>query len=101
MMRRPITVLVLSAIVLLSAATQAGAGHPLGRCGRGFVLMTIEDTLPLVSEGSPNPVDVLLTSLQGIDKNDDDLVCVKDLPDTPGSPSYVRNVVDNTAQTSS
>lgn len=59
--------------------------------------MTIEDTLPLVSEGSPNPVDVLLAALQGIDKNDDDLVCVKDLPHTPGSPSYVRNVVDNTA----
>ena len=98
-MRRSITVLVVSAIAFVSAAAPAGAGHPLGRCGRGFELMTIEETLPLVSEGSPNPIDVLLAALQGIDKNDDDLVCVKDLPDTPGSPSYVRNVVDNTAQT--
>jgi hypothetical protein len=96
---RSITVLILSAIALMSAAAPAGAGHPQGRCGRGFELMTVDDTLPLVSEGSPNPVDVLLAALQAIDKNDDDLVCVKDLPDTPGSPSYVRNVVDNTAQT--
>lgn len=99
-MRRLITVGVLSAIVSVSSAAPAGAGHPQGRCGRGFDLMTIEDTLPLVSEGSPNPVEVLLAALQGIDKNDDGLLCVKDLPDTPGSPSYVRNVVDNTAQTS-
>jgi hypothetical protein len=61
--------------------------------------MTIQDTLPLVSEGSPNSPEVLLGALQGIDKNDDDLVCVKDMPDTPGSPSYVRNVVENTART--
>jgi hypothetical protein len=58
--------------------------------------MTIEDTLPLISEGSPNPVEVLRAALQAIDKNDDDLVCVKDQPDTRGSPSYVRNIVDNT-----
>lgn len=30
-MRRSITVLVLSAIAFVSAATPAGAGHPLGR----------------------------------------------------------------------
>lgn len=98
-MRRSIIVLVVSAIAIVSTAAPAGADHPRGRCGLGFDLMTIEDTLPLVSEGSPNPVEVLLAALQGIDKNDDDLVCVKDLPDTPGSPSYVRNVVDNTART--
>jgi hypothetical protein len=98
-MHRSITVLILTAIALIAATAPADAGRPRGRCGAGFELMTIEDTLPLVSEGSPNPVDVLLAALQAIDKNEDDLVCVKDLPDTPGSPSYVRNVVDNTAQT--
>lgn len=98
-MRRLITCIFLCTIAFGSAAAPAGAGHPQGRCGSGFDLMTIEETLPLVSEGSPNPVDVILGALQGIDKNDDDLVCVKDLPDTPGSPSYVRNVVDNTART--
>ncbi len=98
-MRRLFAVVGLSAIAFGATAAPAAAAHPQGRCGGGFGLMTIGDTLPLVSEGSPLSVAELEAILQGLDKNDDDLVCVKDLPDTPGSPSYIRNVVDNTAST--
>ena len=92
------SVAIVTAVVAVTAAPVM-AVRPSAHCGFGFELMTIEETLPLVSEGSPNPPDVLLAALEGWDVNDDDLVCVKDLPDTPGSPSYVRNVVDNTAAT--
>lgn len=98
-MRRIILVTVLCLIALAATVNPASAQKPQGRCGFGFDLMTIEETLPLVSEGSPNSVEDLLAALQARDTNSDDLVCVKDLPDTPGSPSYVRNVVDNTART--
>ena len=95
--RKVALVAMIAALAVPMVAAPAGAVRPNGACGFGFELKTIAETLPLVSEGSPNPPEVLLTSLQGLDVNDDDLVCVKDLPDTPGSPSYVRNVVDNTA----
>jgi hypothetical protein len=98
-MRRLFATVAVSVIALGASAAPATAAHPVGMCGRGFVLMTIDDTLPLVSDGSPLSVAELEVILQGLDKNDDDLVCVKDLPDTPGSPSYIRNVVDNTAST--
>jgi hypothetical protein len=94
-----LTVVGLAALAVSSAVAPAQADRPQALCGLGFELMTIEQTLVLVSDGSPSPIDALLAALQGFDKNDDDLVCVKDLPDTPGSPSFVRNVVDNTANT--
>ena len=95
-----LTLVGLAALATISAVPPAQAAKPQALCGIGFELMTIEQTLVLVSDGSPTPIDALLTALQRFDKNDDDLVCVKDLPDTPGSPSFVRNVVDNTASTS-
>ena len=62
--------------------------------------MTVQDTLSARLRGlTALSVDELDAILQGLDKDDDDLLCVKDLPDTPGSPSYVRNIVDNTART--
>ena len=90
----------LATLVVSSAVPPAQADKPQALCGFGFELMTIQRTLELVSDGSPTPIGDLLAALQRLDKNDDDLVCVKDLPDTPGSPSFVRNVVDNTANTS-
>ena len=34
-----------------------------------------------------------------IDKNDDNMICVKDLPDTPGTENgWIFNVIDNTAR---
>lgn len=100
-MRRVLTIVVVAGLGFASAVAPAAAARPQAGCGSGFASMTIQQTLVLVSEGSPNSDDVLLAALEKYDKNDDDLVCVKDLPDTPGSPSYVRNVVDNTAQASS
>ena len=95
--RKVAVVAMVAALAVPMVAAPAGAVRPSGTCGFGFEVKTIAETLPLVSAGSPNPPEVLLASLQGLDVNDDDLVYVKDLPDTPGSPSYVRNVVDNTA----
>jgi hypothetical protein len=40
---------------------------------------------------------VWITQWQGIDKNDDLLVCMKRRPVTPGNPAYFFNGVDNTA----
>jgi hypothetical protein len=40
---------------------------------------------------------VWIDQWQGIDKNDDLLVCMKRRPVTPGNPAYFFNGVDNTA----
>jgi hypothetical protein len=82
-MRRTVLVVGVTVVATVSALP-ASAVRPTAECGLGFELMTIEETLPLVSEGSPNPPEVLLEALQAIDKNDDELVCVKDLPDHAG-----------------
>ena len=83
----------------LALAGPAAAERPRAACGLGLELITIEDLLPLVSDGYPNSPEVLLAALEGLDVNNDGLLCAKDMPDTPGSPSYVRNTVDNTAKT--
>jgi hypothetical protein len=99
-MRRIILLVAAATAVVGVVAAPANAERPRAACGLGFELITIDDLLPLVSDGSPNSPEVLLAALEGLDKNDDDLLCAKDMPDTPGSPSYVRNTVDNTASTS-
>lgn len=98
-MRRALLITALTLGLTVGMVSPASAGRPEARCGLGFELITIDDLLPLVSDGSPNSPEVLLAALQGLDKNDDDLLCAKDMPDTLGSPSYVRNTVDNTAST--
>ncbi len=41
---------------------------------------------------------VWVTQWQGIDKNGDLMVCMKDRPHTPGNPAYFFNGVDNTSK---
>lgn len=98
-MRRALVITLLLLGLTGAVVPAAHAERPNARCGLGFELITIEDLLPLVADGSPNSPEILLAALQGLDKNDDNLLCAKDMPDTPGSPSYVRNTVDNTAST--
>lgn len=96
-MRRLAFVCGATLVLSMTLAGPAAAERPSAACGLGFELIAIEDLLPLVSDGSPNSPEVLLAALHGLDKNGDEWLCAKDLPDTPGSPSYVRNTVDNTA----
>ncbi len=98
-MRRFLLVSVLTMALCCALSAPASAQRPRAACGLGFELITIDDLLLLVSDGSPNSPEVLLAALEGLDRNGDDLLCAKDLPDTPGSPAYVRNTVDNTART--
>lgn len=98
-MRRTASITVLVAVSVLALTGPVQAARPRAACGRGFELLTIEQILPLVADGSPSTPEELLAVLEALDRNGDELLCAKDLPDTPGSPSYVRNVVDNTAST--
>jgi hypothetical protein len=41
---------------------------------------------------------VWITQWNGIDKNGDLMVCMKDRPHTPGNPAYFFNGVDNTSR---
>ena len=40
----------------------------------------------------------LLEGWRGWDKNADDHICIQDFPDTPGTPAYIWNGIDNSAK---
>lgn len=40
----------------------------------------------------------LLGGWYGWDKNGDDHICIQDFPDTPGTPAYIWNGIDNSAR---
>lgn len=45
------------------------------------------------------PPEIIEAAVSRFDKNDDGRVCIMELPDTPGIPSVVVNLIDNNAST--
>jgi hypothetical protein len=83
----------------LASAGAGGAAQPVGNCPPSFQPMTISQLTELVvSLGFPHPIELLQAELASLDTNDDDLLCVLDFPNTPGTKAYQFNVVDNTAR---
>ena len=97
MFRRSLAVLAVAGLLGLTAAPSE-AVKPTGVCSRAFDMTTFEEALVLAHEtGVPVPDEELLMVLAGVDRNQDEVLCFKDMPDTPGLPSFFMNVVDNTA----
>ena len=96
----------LAACLLVGAALAgpAAAAKPARGCGSDkFTLMNYQTFRALsVSVGVPASLlgpDHLAHWNENIDKNDDGLACIMDLPDTPGTfEGWIFNAVDNTAK---
>ena len=96
------SILIGAALLSLAVAAPANAGKPVRGCGNeGFDPMLYADFRQLsLDVGVPAELlgaDHHALWLQ-VDKNDDDIMCVKDLKDTPGHlGSWIYNIVDNTS----
>lgn len=95
------TWLALSALCLALAAP-VSAAKPVRGCAGDFALMSI-DAFRNVSLAVGVPPELLGEDWEAglrarFDKNTDSMICVKDLPDTPGTlDGWIFNVVDNTS----
>lgn len=102
---RPIWASMAMALLMLtSVAGPASADRPIAGCPPGFIdeAFTLEAALEYkaLANGGPLPpqaVDYFTGYFASTDKNGDDLVCMKDLPDTPGIPPFVTQLMDNVA----
>jgi hypothetical protein len=98
MLKRSVTVLVVAGLAALAAAAPSGAAKPTGVCPPPFDPLTFAEALELAHEtGAPGTDEELLAFLVRFDKNQDEVLCFQDLPDTPGIPPFAFNVIDNTA----
>lgn len=101
-MRRSITALMAAFALATVMAVPTLATKPIGVCPNGqFEAMTYAEFLAL-SRSVGVPEEFLgadhFATFQTFDKNHDGLVCIKDLPDTPGHlGAWVFNAIDNTA----
>jgi hypothetical protein len=63
-----------------------------------FETLTIEQAIvrgiELGAPLTPEEIEAILTPL---DTNRDEILCVLDVPNTPGLPPYFANLIDNTA----
>jgi hypothetical protein len=97
MLKRSMTVLAVAGCAAL-AAVPSGAAPPTGGCPPAFDALTFAEAIELAHEtGAPGTDEELLAILVSLDKNQDEVLCFQDLPDTPGIPPFFFNVIDNTA----
>ena len=99
-MRRYASALALPILLSLAVAAPALAAKPVRECpnaASGFAPMTIEATIAMgvALGGPPDLADAFLPVGEAIDANDDPILCVQDRPNTPGSPAWLFNAVDN------
>jgi hypothetical protein len=74
------------------SASAAGGSCP----GGAWEAWTIEDAVEYkLALGYPLTREELLVAANAVDMNDDGIVCLFDLPDSPGTPAYVGLVADN------
>jgi hypothetical protein len=82
---------------LALAAAPSGAVKPRANCAPSFEKLTFEEALDLAHDtGVPLSDEELLALFAVVDKNGDQNLCFKGLPDTPKRSNAV-NIVDNTA----
>ena len=100
-MRRLTVVLAIGAMALATAMPVAAVKPIRGCPNEGFVPMDYT-TFRNLSISVGVPLELLgpehLAGWNVYDRNDDGMLCVKDLPDTPGTlDGWIFNVVDNTS----
>jgi hypothetical protein len=85
------------AFTVIGTALPASATKPSLGCPNGF---TAEVTLAQAEALAPDvPPKIIEAGFAFYNKNGDDKVCIKDLPDTPGIPAVAVNMTDNNAST--
>jgi hypothetical protein len=96
---RVVARILLIVMLLAASAVPVSAAKPVRGCpNEGFVVFTMEQFRELSRQlGVPED---LLATLPGwwptYDRNLNDLLCVKDLPDTPGhSDTWAFNLIDD------
>jgi hypothetical protein len=97
---RPLLAATATAMLMLaSVAGPAFADRPIAGCPPGFIddAFTLEEALAYKVGLPTGSVEYFTGYFASTDKNGDGLVCMKDLPDTPGIPPYVTQLMDNVA----
>jgi hypothetical protein len=94
MLRRCLVVLAVAGVCVVTAAPSASAA---GRaCPAAFQTLTIEQAVEIkIALGYPLTPQELEAAIRGVDKNQDEIVCSLDLPDTPVIPPFISNMLDN------
>jgi hypothetical protein len=99
-MRVVVRVLLLASLFVI-AAVPASAAKPARGCGNEGFVHSSKAAFRDLSRGLGVPEVLLGAPLDAwwgeTDKNGNDHLCVKDLPNTPGLPVIVFNIVDDTA----
>ena len=92
------------ALLALSTSATLSDGRPTAGCPRGFIdgpdaggAFDFGSALEYKGELPPLALAYFTVYLATTDRNGDGLVCMKDLPDTPGLPSFITQLMDNVA----
>lgn len=97
-MRKLLAVLTVAAGGVLAAASGGAAAPPNSGCPPSFEAESFAAAVARIqAEGYTGEIAPFLAFLEQTDMNDDQVVCVKDLPDTPGNQPWQHVYVDNVA----
>ena len=99
-MKRFLTIAGLAAAATFASAGAGSAKQPVTGCPPSFASITTEQFSDLaLSLGLPSSsLEQLQAELARFDKNGNDVICVHDLPDTPGIKPYQFEAMDDTAR---
>lgn len=81
------------AVPTVAQAQPPSRGCPPPQSGYAPITTAALTQLSLSLGAPPEAVDPAV--IDAIDANDDNVVCYRDTPDTPGRPAYLFNVIDN------
>jgi hypothetical protein len=95
-MRKLVTTLAVGACGLLATASGSSAAPPNSGCPPPFTATSFAAAVERIqAEGFTGDLAPFLAFLEQTDLNDDEVVCVKDIPDTPGNLPWQHIYVDN------
>ena len=99
-MRKLLAVLTIAACGVLAAASSGAAAPPNRGCPPPFAATSFAAAVTQIQvEGYTGDIARFIAFLEQTDINDDQVVCVKDNPDTPGNQPWQHIYVDNLAAT--
>jgi hypothetical protein len=87
------------AMIAASVTSVFASGRPIAGCPPGFLdhAYTLTEALEYKGSIPPGATAYFGGYFAKTDKNGDGLVCMKDLPNTPGIPSFATQLMDNVA----
>jgi hypothetical protein len=95
-MRKLLATLAVGACGLLATASGSAAAPPNAGCSPPFTATSFAAAVARIqAEGFTGDLTPFLAFLEQTDRNDDEVVCVKDIPDTPGNLPWQHIYVDN------